>query len=91
MYIKLSVVSVKYNFKVKWCFPAYSLLNQSTGKCPSRHDPDFHLPQSQIKIVGPDFHPLRSQKCLLGYDNLALKLFFGLRIPSRYHHLHVTD
>ncbi len=31
-----------------------------------RHGPDFHLPQSQVTIDSPDFHPRRSQKCLLG-------------------------
>ncbi len=35
-------------------------------KYPSRHRPDFHRPQSQITIDSPDFHPRRSQKCLLG-------------------------
>ncbi len=28
--------------------------------------PNFHLPQSQISIVSPDFHQWQSQKCLLG-------------------------
>ena len=32
---------------------------------PSRHGLDFHRPQSQITIDRPDFHPQRSQKCLL--------------------------
>ncbi len=33
---------------------------------PSRDSLDFHLPQSQINITGPDFHLWKSQKCLLG-------------------------
>ena len=30
---------------------------------PSRHWPDFHLPQSQIYIVAPHFHRQQSQIC----------------------------
>ncbi len=37
----------------------------SSGR--TRHGSDFHRPQSQITIDSPDFHPRRSQKCLLGW------------------------
>ncbi len=48
--------------------PCYVKLTGATVICtqPSRHGPDFHRPQSQITIDSPDFHPRRSQKCLLG-------------------------
>ncbi len=46
-------------------FREYEALETYQEYCvhlPSRHGPDFHLPQSQITIDSPDFHPCTEKK-----------------------------
>ena len=60
----LSVCTISVAFvHNSMCFTRNKLKGYSG---PSRHGPDFHQPPSQITIDSPDFHPRRSQKCLLG-------------------------